>query len=214
MRRRWFALAASAALAAANTFAGAAQSQRRDLTAGMNKDTPAAELFLRAYEVFSHPRCSNCHPSDDRPRWGARVHGMNVQRGEEQSGPDPPAGGYGRPGMTCRTCHQGQNGVLPGSPPGALNWRLAPADMGWGGLTAYELCLRLQGTGGQDDGVKPLSTALAHILTPGKVDPLVEWAWKPGLDREPAPGTIKQFIKILQWWKDAPGNACPRRGGG
>lgn len=58
---------------------------KKDLTAGVNQKTPGGELFLRLYEVFSHPRCSNCHPQDDRPRWGpTRVHDMNVQRGEDQ----------------------------------------------------------------------------------------------------------------------------------
>ena len=113
MRRRRLMLLACVLLVVAGALPSAAQNlPRKDLTEGMSRDTPPAELFLRAYEVFSHPRCSNCHPGDDRPRWGARVHGMNVQRGLERG--DPNAGGYGRPGMTCETCHQEQNGDLPG----------------------------------------------------------------------------------------------------
>jgi hypothetical protein len=191
----------------------AAQSLRKDLTEGMSEHSPPAELFLRAYEVFSHPRCANCHPADDRPRWGAPVHGMNVQRGWEQlsNGGDVLPGGYGRPGMPCETCHQSANGALPGSPPGAQNWRLAPSSMGWSGLTAHELCTRLTLAGRKDGGQQAVD-ALAHILTPGKVDPLVAWAWEPGLGRDPAPGTLDQFIEILRWWKWV-GAACPERGG-
>ena len=76
-----------AAAALVGCVGGAAQeAARTDLSQGVGKSTPGAQLFLRAYEVFSHPRCSNCHPRDDRPRWGAtmRIHGMNVQRGRER----------------------------------------------------------------------------------------------------------------------------------
>ncbi len=75
------------AAALAGAVPSAAQDAQKDLTEGVSEATPAAELFMRAYEVFSHPRCSNCHPRDDRPRWGParQVHGMNVQPGETRS---------------------------------------------------------------------------------------------------------------------------------
>ncbi len=79
--------------------------------------------------------------------------------------------------------------------------------MGWGGLTARELCLRLKG----------LDDAIGHILNTeserdppdtSKVDPLVRWAWQPGPGREPAPGTLAQFVNVLKWWKGGTA-ACP-----
>jgi hypothetical protein len=210
------AAAATAAVLAAG-LAAAQDVYRKDLKSGIDARTPGAELFLRAFEVFSHPRCSNCHPRDDRPLWGIRFHGMNVQRGEEKTGHDKkkPDGGYGRAGMTCITCHQEQNGALPGSPPGAHHWRLAPIRMGWAGLTAAELCLQFKelehrGEGVLDHIVKPVPGE----IQPGekeeewKIDPLVAWAWEPGPGRQPAPGKLNDFVKILMWWKEA-GAPCP-----
>jgi hypothetical protein len=209
----WRRPAVSAATTtAAVLVAGLAVAQdvyRKDLKSGIDAHSPGAELFLRAFEVFSHPRCSNCHPRDDRPRQGTstrHIHAMNVQRGEEKTGGDA-AGGYGRPGMECRTCHQEANGMLPGSPPGAHNWRLAPKEMGWDGLTAIELCVHLHDLA--DRGVKIFD----HILGSNdnkKIDPLVAWAWKPGPGREAAPGELKDFVEILTWWKEARAPCPPR----
>jgi hypothetical protein len=176
----------------------------RDLTAGLNERSPGAELFLRAYEVFSHPRCSNCHPRDDRPRWGPdRVHAMNVQRGADRRGEHE--GGYGRTGMTCATCHQQTNGALPASPPGAKDWRLAPKRMGWVGLTATELCQQFK-TLAQQGGAEIVDAVIDHIVK--KIDPLVAWAWDPGPGREAPPGDVQQLATILTWWKNA-GAPCP-----
>jgi hypothetical protein len=180
---------------------------RRSLSEGVNENTPGPELFLRAYQVFSHPRCSNCHPRDDRPRWGERsehIHGMNVQRGVEQ-----PHGGYGRPGMTCPTCHQQKNGELPGSPPGAIDWRLAPLRMGWVGLTAAELCKQFKDLA-QHDGREEIDRVIEHIVDPQKLDALVKWAWDPGPGREVPPGDLEGLIQILTWWKKA-GAGCPSK---
>lgn len=216
------AAAATAALLAAG-LAAAQDVYRKALKSGIDEHSSGAELFLRAFEVFSHPRCSNCHPRDDRPRWGTtaiRFHGMNVQRGEEKTGHDEnkPDGGYGRVGMTCVTCHQEQNGTIPGSPPGAPHWRLAPIRMGWAGLTAAELCLQFEELKRRGEHV------LDHIVEPPppspddikpgeepkewKIDPLVAWAWEPGQDRQRAPGELKDFVDILKRWKEA-GTPCP-----
>jgi hypothetical protein len=199
----------------------ALEATRRVLTEGLDANTPSAELFLRAYEVFSHPRCSGCHPRDDRPRWGTitRLHGMNVQRGEDRpAGNDLlPEGAIGRTGMNCSTCHQEENGVLPGSPPGAHGWRLAPARMGWAGLSAAELCRQFKALVLRD-GHEDIDVLLGHIVKPPKedlntkkkweIDPLVSWAWNPGPGRDPAPGTVEQFVLVLRWWKDG-GASCP-----
>jgi len=187
--------------------AAAQNEARKNLLEGIDVNTPGPELFLRAYEVFSHPRCSNCHPRDDRPRWGARVHGMNVQRGQEQPKGDKhkKEGGYGSPGMPCSTCHQGQNGELQGSPPGAQDWRLAPVRMGWVGLTAADLCLQLKRLEQEDD------ETIEHIVNPDKLDALVAWAWHPGPGRERPPGDLNQLVQILTWWKTA-GAGCPPSG--
>jgi hypothetical protein len=194
---------------------GAQNVRRNDLRQGVSESTPAPELFLRAYEVFSHPRCSNCHPRDDRPRWGERserLHGMNVQRGIDQppGNKDRPEGGYGRTELTCRTCHQQKNGDLPGSAPGApTHWRLAPLRMGWVGLTAAELCQQFKELA-QHNGREEIDRVIEHIVDPQKLDALVKWAWDPGPGRERPPGDLEQLVQILTWWKKA-GAGCPSK---
>jgi hypothetical protein len=219
MSRPWPTACAIAAAAVTLVVVAAAAQEltRTDLLHGISKDTPGAQLFLRAYEVFSHPRCSNCHPRDDRPRWGARVHGMNVQRGVDQPPGDKSKkpGGYGPPGMRCAACHQQRDGELPGSPPGAQNWRLAPKEMGWVGLTPVELCEQFKQVEPRE-GCQGIEVVTGHIVRPAclkvdepwAIDPLVAWAWKPRPGREPPPGDVDQLARILAWWRDG-GAACP-----
>ena len=41
-------------------------------------------------------------------------------------------------------------------------------------------------------------------------DELVGWAWKPGVGREPAPGTQAAFGALVKAWAES-GAACPTR---
>jgi len=214
-------LAFATAALAGSVLSARGEGGQKDLSEGLTSSSPGGDLFLRAYEVLSHPRCSNCHPRDDRPRWGTAggLHGMNVQRGVDQPAGNElmPEGGYGRPGMPCQGCHQERNAELPGSPPGAPRWRLAPLRMGWAGLSATELCLQFKSFEGHD-GLVGAEAVIGHIVKPRhtgtdqewQVDPLVSWAWKPGRGREPAPGQEDQFVRILTWWRDG-GGACPAK---
>ena len=95
----------------------------------------ALAAYERIASVLQSPRCLNCHPRSDRPTQGddRRIHGMNVQRG---------ADGNGMPAMRCSTCHQNRNNDMAGIP-GASHWHLAPAAMGWVGLSKAELCRTL-----------------------------------------------------------------------
>lgn len=118
-------------------------------------------------------------------------------------------GGYGRLGMSCATCHGDQNAPLPGSPPGAKHWRLAPKHMGWAGQTATELCMQFK------DAAPRIRKVMGHIVRDPEgtcptwqPDPLVKWGWEPGPGREPVPGTFDQFTQILTWWMEA-GAPCP-----
>ena len=179
----------------------AEDASQRNVGPGAGADPSGSELFRRAYAVFSHPRCSNCHPQGDRPWWDIakrRVHGMNVQRGREEQD-----GAYGLPGMECATCHQDRNGEVAGSAPGAHRWRLAPKSMGWGGKSVAEVCKQIKGE-------QPPEKVIEHIVGKGNEgpDPLVAWAWKPGPDRESAPGTFDDFIKIMKMWAARNGE-CP-----
>ena len=39
-------------------------------------------------------------------------------------------------------------------------------------------------------------------------DTLVGWGWAPGVGREPAPGTQKEFGELIRAWAES-GAACP-----
>ena len=86
----------------------------------------------RIFEVFSHPRCANCHvPEDNRPRWSGpsfglaegewMYHGMNIDGGESRDGADA---------IPCAACHATSNSELPHGPPGASVWLSGPGGNG------------------------------------------------------------------------------------
>ncbi|MGL4487859.1 MAG: hypothetical protein ACRCU5_00250 [Rhizobiaceae bacterium] len=153
------------------------------------------------YKVFSHPRCSNCHTPDEHPRWFdekaglAKLHGMNVKRGSDESG-------FGNPGLRCTTCHTGANGTRIGSPPGAPNWHLAPKEMVWFERSSQQICAQIKDP--TRNGGRTLAEVADHILH----DPLVLWGWAPGAGREPAPGSAQETFDALQRWSAA-GAPCP-----
>ncbi len=115
----------------------------------------ALEAWNVVYEVFSHPRCSNCHIGDDnRPRWSGpsygltegdwRFHGMNVVAGESRIGAET---------QVFSACHQVTNASIPHGPPGAPHWQLAPVEMVWWQRSSAEICEQIQDparTGGRD----------------------------------------------------------------
>jgi hypothetical protein len=160
----------------------------------LTDDTQRAQaLFKEAGRVIQHPRCLNCHPSDNRPRQGkGEPHHPPVERGE---------GGHGPAGMPCSTCHQKAN-FEPGRVPGAPRWELAPLEMGWQGRTLAQICKRLSDR--RTNGGRDLHQ-IAHHMTH---DDLVGWAWSPGAGREPAPGTQAAFGALIEAWVKA-GAACP-----
>lgn len=160
--------------------------------------------WQKIYEVFSHPRCANCHTEDDHPRWSGahygptRIHPFNVRRG-----PD----GFGNTGLTCQTCHQETNAQILHGPPGAPNWHLAPAEMVWFGKNSAEICAQIKDparTGGMD-----LEEVAIHV----RDDALVAWGWDPGPGREPAPGSAEETFAALERWT-ALGAPCPAQEAG
>jgi hypothetical protein len=199
--RQWHSIVA---IGVAATFFGCTGAAAQ--STGVGSSTAGPDLFARVYEVLHHPSCSNCHPAavDKGPRWGqgGAAHGMNVQRGREVPEGSDQAGGHGRIGMECQTCHQEENSPLPGSPPGAHAWRLAPREtMGWGGLGPKELC---------QDFRHRIDKVMYHLEP--EIDPLVKWAWNPGPGRKPAPGTVVQFVSDMKAWTNEAKNgrpACP-----
>lgn len=151
-------------------------------------------LFNEAGRVIQHPRCMNCHPVGDRPTQGDRMtpHEPWVTRG-----PD----GHGAPGLECKTCH-GFSNFEPSGVPGDPHWALAPASMAWQGKTLGEICRQIKDR--TRNGDRSLDDIVHHMAEDG----LVGWAWRPGGDRTPAPGTQEAFGALIRAWVET-GAECP-----
>ena len=151
-------------------------------------------LFLEASRVLLHPRCANCHPDGDSPyqQTGLQRHEPPVLRGPENRGTI---------GMECTSCHQDRNLELA-RVPGAPNWHLAPLEMAWVGRGPRAVCEQLK------DPARNGGKTLAQIVEHNAHDELVGWGWKPGADREPAPGTQERFGAIVAAWVET-GAECP-----
>jgi hypothetical protein len=155
----------------------------------------SAALFTEAGRVLRHPRCLNCHPDGDRPSQGEGYpHQPAVRRGAE---------GLGVTAMRCSTCHQAAN-FDPGRVPGNPKWRLAPAAMAWQGRSLAQICEQVK------DPARNGGHGLAEIADHMASDELVGWAWRPGADRAPAPGSQATFGALVKAWV-ASGAACPTR---
>ena len=166
------------------------------------------EAWRKIHEVFSHPRCSNCHVGPDHvPIWSgasygtkARPHGMNISGSASRKGAEH---------IPCSSCHTHNNSQLPHGPPGAPPprhgadwWRLPPVEMQWFGKSSAEICAQIKDPA--RNGGLTIPKVAEHI----EHDPLVHWGWKPGPGREPAPYSITQLVEYLKQWEaaDAP---CP-----
>jgi hypothetical protein len=150
-------------------------------------------LFEEAGRVIQHPRCLNCHPRTDRPTQTAamRPHAPAVTRG-----PD----GGGAMTLRCTTCHQAANSPASGVP-GNPKWALAPVEQAWQGRSLGEICRQLLDPARSHMTRAELLEHMAH-------DELVGWAWNPGGDRTPAPGTQAAFGELIAGWLEA-GAQCP-----
>jgi hypothetical protein len=150
--------------------------------------------FLRIATVLQHPRCLNCHPRGDNPLQGSdhHPHPMKITRGED---------GKGAVAARCYACHRDENNDVSGVP-GAPHWQLAPASMGWQGLSPGELCAVLKNP--QLNGNRSLADLVKHM----DEDKLVQWGWNPGKGREPVPIPHAEFISLLKEWVALDG-ACP-----
>lgn len=150
-------------------------------------------LFREAGRVIQHPRCMNCHPRTDRP---TQTDAMRPHMPDVARGPD----GGGDPLLRCATCHNDANfegSGVPGNP----KWQVAPIEQAWQGRSLGEICRQLL-----DPARSHMTRAelLAHMAR----DELVGWAWHPGGDRTPAPGTQAQFGALIAAWLES-GARCP-----
>jgi hypothetical protein len=196
------ALTAVAMLLAANPSEGQTRQQAEPATlkpvasfAGIkNTRERSVALFREAGKVIQSPRCMNCHPAGDSPTQtdGMRPHSPLVVRG---------AAGHGAPGLYCNTCHRAAN-FDPAGVPGHPEWHVAPLSMAWQGKTLGQICTQIKDK--KRNGNRDMAALLHHM---GE-DSLVGWAWRPGGNRPPAPGTQAEFGALLKAWTDS-GAHCP-----
>ena len=109
--------------------------------------------------------------------------------------------GLGAIGMRCTTCH-GPANFDPGRVPGHPTWHIAPIEMAWGGKSLREICEQIKDP--KRNGGKSIVQLVEHMAE----DTLVGWGWAPGVGREPAPGTQKEFGELIRAWVES-GAACP-----
>lgn len=155
----------------------------------------SALTFRQMAEVLRHPRCMNCHTVTQFPRQGddRHRHQQLVMRGPNN---------HGATAMRCANCHQATNSV-DGRVPGAPNWHLAPLSMGWEDLKGdQQLCHAIKDT--RKNGGRDVHALVEHLTS----DPLVQWAWTPGL-RSPPPISQADFHVLARLWLGT-GAACPR----
>jgi hypothetical protein len=159
-----------------------------------DRDARSRALFVEVSRVLFHPRCVNCHPSDDSPRQRelSELHDPPVTRGEDDRGV---------PAMRCSSCHQDANLPLA-RVPGAPEWHLAPRSMAWLGKTPAAVCVQVK------DPLKNGGRSLAKIVEHAAHDQLVAWGWSPGHGRAPAPGSQERFGALVAAWVET-GAACP-----
>jgi hypothetical protein len=174
---------AQSSLKSVQSFASIADDKRRSLA-----------LFQEVGKVITHARCMNCHPAGDRPSQGddRHPHMPLVVRGADN---------FGAIGMRCTTCH-GPANFDPGGVPGNPVWHLAPIEMAWVGKSLGQICEQIKDP--NRNGGKSMDELIHHMAE----DSLVGWGWNPGVGREPAPGTQKEFGALFKAWIDT-GAVCP-----
>ena len=159
-----------------------------------NGAEPSTKAFDVMMDVLTHERCMNCHPNDNIPKQGSdsHPHYFGMERGEND---------LGFQATKCTTCHQDENNGYSGVP-GAPHWSLAPASMGWQGLSRTEIAERMLSE--KTNGGRSHSELIEHMTE----DKLVLWAWKPGVNaegkqRELPPVSEENFkIAVKQWFEN------------
>ncbi len=156
-----------------------------------NVITKNEDNFAAIMEVLKHPRCMNCHPNDNVPKQGGdrHPHHFEMQRGKSD---------HGFVATKCSTCHQTENNNYSGVP-GAPHWGLAPASMGWQGLSSREIAQSLLDK--SKNGNRSYEDLIQHMTE----DKLVLWAWEPGIDgegnaREAPPISREAFAQAVREW--------------
>ena len=169
---------------------------------GVQAQEAGTAAWDRIYAVASHPRCTNCHVGESgRPAWDDlgyakdRVHGMNIVAGESRIGAES---------IPCRVCHisgEGANDVPHSAPQIDEAWRLPPVEMAWRGKSSVEVCNQLRDPEAND------GFDMAELAEHVRTSAFVNYGFKPGAGRIPAPGTAEELAQHLEVWAAA-GTPC------
>lgn len=179
------------------------------------------EAFDYLHQVARNPRCVNCHGMyrGDGQRVptvgdGMTAHPMNITA---RHNPAPPCGPgeNERPAalgaLQCTSCHGIVNSPDPGGQPGAsddpLPWqmptrritRLRPD------IPKRELCENWQAAiresiEHEERCGRPRPTMAEFFLHHIGRDGLIAWAFRPGLGRSAAPGSLRDLIGAAEKW--------------
>ena len=178
-----------------------------DYTAGSVSQEQGLKHWQKFYEVASHPRCTNCHAGPDNiPMWSGpsygrtRPHGMNIDAGQSRIGAET---------VVCSACHtvlKNPNpaaNAIPHSPPKvAAVWKLAPVSTAWFGKSSEFICNQVKDP--QRNGKRSIRDVAVHLGH----DKVLRWAWSPGGNRQPPPGSLQETMDDLMKWAAA-GAPCP-----
>ncbi|WP_339657117.1 hypothetical protein [uncultured Maribacter sp.] len=151
------------------------------------------EAYNKMMDVLTHQRCMNYHPNDNIHKQGNDLHShyFGMERGEDDKGFQA---------TICNACHNSENNKYSGVPR-APHWSLAPASMGWEGLTRSQIPERLVDKNVY--GQRSFDELVKHMTE----DELVLWAWSPGIDtndqeREIPPVSKEEFKNVVEYWFD------------
>ncbi|MDO6817598.1 hypothetical protein [Zobellia sp. 1_MG-2023] len=169
-----------------------AETNYESVPVSKDENKPASDIaFHKMMDVLTHPRCLNCHPSDNIPKQGedSHPHYFDMARGENDKG---------FKATKCATCHQSENNPYSGAP-GAPHWSLAPHSMRWQGLNRFEIAKSMMDT--ERNGGRSPEEIRKHLTE----DDLVLWAWEPGTNvkgepRELPPVSKEEFISAVEEW--------------
>jgi hypothetical protein len=168
------------------------------------REAESAQWFLRMSSVMLSNRCLNCHTVEDFPGQGDdhHRHANNVIRPASQRDDIHGTFGRGADAVPCFACHASSN-QADGRQPGAPNWRMPPADMGWDRMSGpNELCHHVLNP--EFNGGRAPEQLVEHMTT----DPLVQYAFDPGVGRKKPPLSQSDFHQAVRNWV-ATGAFCP-----
>ena len=190
-------------------------------TGSATQFTDAKSAFNYIFRVATSPRCANCH--------GTQINNRHFPTIGDKMAPHPMNidSRFPELGGNCTTCHQKVNQLEPRLPPGAANnlmkdflWQMPPASMILSDIkTPKQLCIlwtnptknaRIPGDRGSLESAQMRQKFKEKFDEHVDHDPLIHWAFQPGLGRTPSEGNKETLIAAMQLFTSwiVAGNNC------